>query len=94
MSAGTDVEALAEAMLRWLISQQGAAEIGAVLAVVTGVPGAGALISDAAVMLGQVISALIAQVPAAKMQAIIDAEFAAADAVADAAELAKFGAKQ
>jgi hypothetical protein len=90
VSSGTDAEALALELLRWLVSKQGAAMVGATLAALTGGPGM--LIEDASILVGQVLAAVMTQLPADRVQAEIDALFAAADAVADAAEVAKFGA--
>jgi hypothetical protein len=86
MSAGTDAEALALELLRWLVSQHGAAVVGAALAAATGGPGM--LISDAAVLVGQILIAILAQTTQDKMQAIIDAQYAAVDGAVDAKEAA------
>lgn len=88
MSARMTAEELALETLRWLISTQGAAMVGATLAALTGGPGM--LIEDVSIFVGEVLTAIIAQTSAERVKAEVDAMFAAADAIVDAAEDAKF----
>ena len=88
----TPLEIQALSLLSWLIKTFGAQLVMAVLGVMTGTTG-GQIIEDVSAFVASVLSAVRSQIEDERLREILEAEYRAADAIAEAADLAKFGPK-
>lgn len=83
-------EETALALLRWLVSTQGASVVASILGIVLGT-GPGMLIEPTSLLIADLLRALFPVLGQDRVTAEVQAAFDAADVAADVAEKAKFG---